>query len=84
MSGPPRRFYLVAVGAGFAFASMAIAVPLHVVAAHAQASVAGDVLALGTIAVAVGALAAGRYSAVLGPCDGMGTRPITKEISWST
>ncbi|TML85569.1 MAG: hypothetical protein E6G08_14130 [Actinobacteria bacterium] len=60
MSGPPRRFYLVAVGAGFAFASMAIAVPLHVVAAHAQASVAGDVLALGTIAVAVGALAAGR------------------------
>jgi hypothetical protein len=27
---------------------------------------------------------AGRFSAVLGPCDGMGTMPITKEISWST
>jgi hypothetical protein len=27
---------------------------------------------------------AGRFSAVFGPCDGMGTRPITKEISWST
>ena len=27
---------------------------------------------------------AGRFSAVLGPCDGMGTRPITKEIRWNT
>jgi hypothetical protein len=27
---------------------------------------------------------AGRFSAVLGPCDGMGTRPITKEVRWST
>jgi len=27
---------------------------------------------------------AGRFSAVLGPCDGMGTRPITKEIQWTT
>jgi hypothetical protein len=27
---------------------------------------------------------AGRFSAVLGPCDGMGTVPITKEIRWST
>jgi hypothetical protein len=27
---------------------------------------------------------AGRYSAVLGPCDGMGTRPVTKEVRWST
>jgi hypothetical protein len=27
---------------------------------------------------------AGRFSAVLGPCDGMGTIPITKEIRWST
>jgi hypothetical protein len=26
---------------------------------------------------------AGRFSAVLGPCDGMGTRPITKEIRWT-
>jgi hypothetical protein len=27
---------------------------------------------------------AGRYSAVLGPCDGMGTRPVTREVRWST
>jgi hypothetical protein len=27
---------------------------------------------------------AGRYSAVLGPCDGMGTRPVTREVTWST
>jgi hypothetical protein len=27
---------------------------------------------------------AGRFSAVLGPCDGMGTRPITKEVAWNT
>jgi peroxiredoxin len=27
---------------------------------------------------------AGRFSAVFGPCDGMGTRPITKEIRWNT
>jgi hypothetical protein len=27
---------------------------------------------------------AGRYSAVMGPCDGMGTRPITREVEWST
>ena len=27
---------------------------------------------------------AGRYSAVLGPCDGMGTAAITREVRWST
>jgi hypothetical protein len=27
---------------------------------------------------------AGRFSAVLGPCDGLGTRMITKEVQWST
>jgi hypothetical protein len=27
---------------------------------------------------------AGRYSAVFGPCDGMGTRPVTREVRWST
>jgi hypothetical protein len=27
---------------------------------------------------------AGRYSAVLGPCDGMQTRPVTREVRWST
>ena len=27
---------------------------------------------------------AGRYSAVLGPCDGMQTTPVTREVRWST
>jgi hypothetical protein len=27
---------------------------------------------------------AGRYSAVFGPCDGMGTAAITREIRWTT
>jgi len=27
---------------------------------------------------------AGRFSAVFGPCDGMKTEPVTKEIQWST
>ena len=27
---------------------------------------------------------AGRFSAVLGPCDGLGTQMITKEVQWST
>ena len=27
---------------------------------------------------------AGRYSAVFGPCDGMGTRAITREVRWTT
>jgi hypothetical protein len=27
---------------------------------------------------------AGRFSAVLGPCDGLGTQMITKEVRWST
>lgn len=64
---PPRRFYAVAVGAGFAFANMAIAVPLHVVATGAKAAVAGDVLAASTIAVAAGALLAGRIGSHSGP-----------------
>jgi hypothetical protein len=27
---------------------------------------------------------AGRFSAVFGPCDGMKSEPVTKEIEWST
>jgi hypothetical protein len=27
---------------------------------------------------------AGRYSAIFGPCDGMGTRAITREVRWTT
>ena len=57
---PPRRFYAVAACVGFAFATMAIGVPLHVVAVGAKAAVAGDVLAAATVAVALGALLAGR------------------------
>jgi MFS family permease len=55
-----RRFYVVAVSAGFAFANMAMAVPLRVVQRGAHASLAGDVLAAATISVAAGALLAGR------------------------
>jgi hypothetical protein len=36
------------------------------------------------IMVVVAGGEAGRFSAVLGPCDGMGTRPVTKEIRWTT
>lgn len=60
LASPPRRFFVVATAGGFAFANMAISVPLHVVATGAKASVAGNVLALGTIAIAFGALLAGR------------------------
>jgi hypothetical protein len=55
-----RRFYLVAVGAGFAFANMAMAVPLRAVQRGAHASLAGNILAAATISVAAGALLAGR------------------------
>jgi hypothetical protein len=36
------------------------------------------------IVIVVAGGEAGRYSAVMGPCDGMGTRPITMEVQWST
>jgi len=61
MTGPlPRRFYFVAASAGFAFANMAISVPLHVVETGGKAGVAGSVLAVATASVALGALLAGR------------------------
>ena len=59
-AGPPRRFFAVAAGAGFAFANMAISVPLHTVATGAKPAVAGDVLAASTISIALGALLAGK------------------------
>jgi MFS family permease len=61
------RFYFVAGCAGFAFANMALAVPLHVVATGAKAAVAGDVLAVGTLSIAFGA-------GVVGPRLGGGSR----------
>ena len=69
---PPRRFYLVAACAGFAFANMAISVPLHVVATGARAAAAGDVLAAGTVAIALGALVAG----MVGPRLGRGSHTL--------
>jgi MFS family permease len=63
---PPRRFFAVATGAGFVFANMAIAVPLHVVASHGSAATAGDILAGATVAIAVGAASAGALAERLG------------------
>ncbi len=74
---PPRRFYLVAACAGFAFANMALGVPLHVVATGAKAAVAGDVLAVGTIAIAFGALVAG----AVGPRLGGGSRMLAVALA---
>ena len=38
----------------------------------------------GRIAIVVAGGEAGRFSAVFGPCDGMQTQVVTKEIQWST
>jgi len=38
----------------------------------------------GRILLMVAGGEAGRYSAVFGPCDGMGTSAITREITWTT
>jgi MFS family permease len=65
-----RRFYFVAGSAGFAFANMALSVPLHVVATGGKPAVAGNVLAVGTLAIACGALSAG----AVGPRVGGGSR----------
>jgi len=65
MSQLGRRFFFIAAGAGFVFTNMAVSVPLHVVAAHATAAVAGNVLAASTVAIAFGAAAAGGLAARL-------------------
>ena len=36
------------------------------------------------LALARALRALGHPTRVLGPCDGMGTRPVTKEIRWTT
>ena len=54
-----RVFYTVAGLSGVGFGVVAVAVPVHVAALHRPASLAGELLACVTLAVAVGALGAG-------------------------
>jgi hypothetical protein len=66
MLGPERRFYPVAALSGVAFGGLAVAVPMHVAALHRPASLAGQLLASVTVAVACGALGAGALGALVG------------------
>ena len=61
-----RRFFAAAGLSGMAFGVLAVAVPMHVAALHRPASVAGQLLASVTIAVALGALAAGPLGRLVG------------------
>jgi hypothetical protein len=61
-----RRFFAAAGLSGMAFGVLAVAVPMHVAALHRPASVAGQLLASVTIAVALGALAAGPLGRLAG------------------
>jgi peroxiredoxin len=55
----------------------------HVRAAH-DAAVVHKWTDPGRIMFVVAGGEAGRYSAVFGPCDGMGSRSVAREIQWST
>jgi MFS family permease len=66
MRSPGRGFYAAAGLSGTAFGVLAVAVPMHVAALHRPASVAGQLLASVTIAVAVGALSAGPFGRLVG------------------
>ena len=70
MSNPRRGFYPVAALSGLSFGVLAVAVPLHVAAMHRPASLAGQLLASGTVAVALAALGAGVVGRVVGSEDG--------------
>ena len=61
-----RGFFAAAGLSGMAFGVLAVAVPMHVAALHRPASVAGQLLASVTIAVALGALSAGPLGRVAG------------------
>ena len=61
-----RGFFAAAGLSGMAFGVLAVAVPMHVAALHLPASVAGQLLASVTIAVALGALSAGPLGRVAG------------------
>jgi hypothetical protein len=62
----PRAFFAVAALDGMLFGVMALSVPMHIEALHRPASLAGEVLASCTIAVAGGALLAGAAGRVAG------------------
>ena len=66
MSNPRRGFYPVAALSGLSFGVLAVAVPLHVAAMHRPASLAGQLLASVTVAVALAALGAGVVGRVVG------------------
>jgi MFS family permease len=61
-----RGFYVAAGLSGMAFGVLAVAVPMHVAALHRPASLAGQLLASVTIAVAIGALSAGPLGRAVG------------------
>jgi len=64
--GLGRAFYAVAALDGMMFGVLALSVPMHIEALHRPASLAGEVLAAGTVAVAGGALVAGRVGRLAG------------------
>ena len=66
MPGPGRGFYAAATLSGMAFGGLAVAVPMHVAALHRPASLAGQLLASVTEAVACGALGAGALGRLVG------------------
>ena len=66
MSNPRRGFYPVAALSGLSFGVLAVAVPLHVAAMHRPASLAGQLLASVTVAVALAALGAGVVGRMVG------------------
>ena len=66
MSHPRRGFYPVAALSGLSFGVLAVALPLHVAAMHRPASLAGQLLASVTVAVALAALGAGVVGRVVG------------------
>ena len=61
-----RGFYPVATLSGLSFGVLAVAVPLHVAALHRPATLAGQLLASVTVAVALAALGAGAVGRVVG------------------
>src|SRR5438045_1907344 len=56
----PRALYAAAVGSGFSYANLAVALPLYALATGRSAAFAAQLLAAQTLAIAGGALIAGR------------------------
>jgi hypothetical protein len=61
-----RAFYTAAALDGMMFGVLALSVPMHIEALGRPASLAGEVLATGTVTVAGGALVAGRVGRLVG------------------